>query len=303
MTEPVTASSADITVAAVQFASAQAWADDDAVTDNTARVADAYLAVADETDITVFPELALTGYIPLKGYDQRRKRVLAEVAAQSVEAALPDLATHTKGRRSLMVVGFMEPALMRGEFFNSVAVIQDGSVLGVYRKVHLPVEENHYFTPGDGVFVCDTRIGRIGVTICYDLLFPELARHAALLGTEVLVVPSNWLGIGNLERLGEVLPAARALEGQCHVVFVNGVGDLEVRGRNWSLYGKSRIISALGDVIAVAGSEVETLIGALPGAHLDAASDIFPVLRDRRPDLYGHLVQPQADFAALRDEM
>ena len=79
----------------------------------------------------------------------------------------------------------------------------------------------------------------------------------------------------------------QALEGQCHVVFVNGVGDLEVRGRNWSLYGKSRIISALGDVIAVAGSEVETLISTLPGAHLDAASDIFPVLRDRRPDLYG----------------
>ena len=292
----------DITVAVVQFAAAQAWSDDTAVATNVARIGRSYLEVADDVDLVVFPELALTGYIPLKGYDQKRKRVLAAAAAEASGSAIPELAEHTRGKRAVMVVGLMEPAQMRNEFFNAIALIEDGRVRGVYRKAHLPVEENHYFTAGNEVVVCDTRIGRVGLVICYDLLFPEFVRHASLLGAEVLVVPSNWLGIGNLERMGEVLPAARALEGQCHVVFANGVGDLEVRGRTWALYGQSRIVSATGETIAVGGSDSETVIATLPGAHLEEASDIFPVLRDRRPDLYGHVVRPQTDFAVSRDE-
>jgi predicted amidohydrolase len=135
--------------------------------------------------------------------------------------------------------------------------------------------------------------------ICYDLLFPELARDAALRGTEVLVVASNWLDIGNLRRLGEILPVARALEGQHHVVFANGVGPLEVRGRTWDLYGESSLISAGGEVVARAGSGPETLRGTLRSDDLEHASDTFPVLRDRRPDVYGSLVAPHARFAVL----
>jgi len=292
----------DLSVAAVQLAVAQAWDDESAVLANLDTVRSAYEAVADDTDLVVFPELALTGYIPLKGYDQRRKRILA-MAATEARAAVDALAAVTRGRRALMAVGFMEPAAARHELFNSVALLDDGSIAGVYRKAHLPVEENHYFTPGGTALVSDTRIGRVGVVICYDLLFPEITRQAALHGTEVLVVPSNWLDIAHLRRLGEVLPVARALEGQCHVVFVNGVGDLEVRGRSWSLYGTSRIVSALGATVAVGGGGSETLMGVLPGEHLEQASNVFPVARDRRPELYGDLVRPQTDFASFADDL
>lgn len=101
----------------------------------------------------MFPKLILTGYIPLKGYDQLKKRALSEVAARVVDDALPTLMAATKGRRAAMTVGFMEPTSMRHEMHNSVALIQDGAVLKVYRKMHLPVEENHYFVPGDEVVV------------------------------------------------------------------------------------------------------------------------------------------------------
>jgi len=293
---------ADITVAAVQLAARQAWADPSALEANTTSVRDTYLDVADTADLVVFPELTLTGYIPLKGYDQVKKRLLHRVATRAVDEALPVLTEVTAGKRAAMVVGLMEATTMRNEFFNSVALIEDGRIRAIYRKTHLPVEENHYFTAGSGIKVVDTRIGRVALVICYDMLFPELVREAALAGAELLVVPSNWLGIDNLERLGEILPVARALEGQHHVVFVNGVGDLEVRGRSWSLYGKSCIVSATGEVVARAGTGPETLIGVLRRSDLDQAANVFPLMRDRRPDLYSSIIEPATTRAVLRDD-
>jgi predicted amidohydrolase len=93
------------------------------------------------------------------------------------------------------------------------------------------------------------------------------------------------------------MPIARALEQQMHVVFVNGVGDLEVRGRTWRLYGASLIVSATGQVIARGGDSEEIVEGLLPVADLAAAAGVFPVLRDRRPDAYGDLTAPLSRFA------
>lgn len=160
-----------ITVA--QIAAEQCWADPTALQRNTEKIEQWYLRCSDGSDLVVFPELTLSGYIPLKGYDQARKRVLAEVAARAADAALPKLAAATRGRRAAMLVGLMEPTSMRYEMYNSVAVVQDGAILGVYRKMHLPVEENHYFVPGDEAVVVDCRAGRVGLNICYDLVFPN----------------------------------------------------------------------------------------------------------------------------------
>lgn len=291
----------DLKVAIAQIPARQAWADPDAVAANADAIADIYSDLADQVDLVVFPELSLTGYIPLKGYDQRRKRILAEAARQAATTQLNRLIDSTKGRRAALVVGLMEPASMRDEFHNSVALAEGGQLRAVYRKIHLPVEENHYFLPGDQVVVVETRAGRIALLICYDLLFPEVSRIASLAGADVLVVVSNWLDIAHLRRLGEVLPVARALEGHMHVVFVNGVGELEARGRRWSLYGGSRLVTARGEVVAVAGENEQVLIGTLPGADLDGASDVFPVMRDRRPDVYTTLVHRSSSFALLGD--
>jgi predicted amidohydrolase len=289
-----------IRVALIQIASGQCWADPDgALEQNLGAILSRYDEVADDVDLAVFPELSLTGYIPLKGYDQARKRTLYDVALRCHEEALPGLARATQGRRSSLVVGLMEPARMRFEMFNSLALIEDGDVLAVHRKIHLPVEENHYFAPGGDVTVVDSKHGRISLLICYDMLFPETARIAALRGAELLCISSNWLGISGLERLGEVIPLARALEEQLHVVFVNGVGTVEVRGRQWSFYGKSRAVSANGTVLALAGGGEETVVAQLTRADLGAAADVFPLLRDRRPDTYGELVAPLVESALI----
>lgn len=259
-----------------------------------------YERVADEVDLVVFPELALTGYIPLKGYDQARKHILYDVALRCARVALPRLAEAARGRRASLVVGLMEPARMRHEMFNSLALLEDGEVLAVHRKIHLPVEENHYFVPGEQVTVAASRHGRIALLVCYDMLFPESARAAALQGAELLCISSNWLAISDLERLGEVIPVARALEEQMHVVFVNGVGDVEVRGRTWTFFGQSRAVSATGRVVGVAGGQEECLRVVLEREDLARAAGVFPLLRDRRPSTYGELVRPLADFAAIQ---
>jgi predicted amidohydrolase len=296
---PEVAPSSDISVAVAQIPARQAWADDEAVPENARVIADLYSDLADRVDLVVFPELALTGYIPLKGYDQRRKRILSQ-AAHTALAELSRLIDLTAGRRAALVVGLMEPASMRHEFHNSVVLADDGDLAGVYRKIHLPVEENHYFVPGDEVVVAEARLGKVALVVCYDLLFPEVTRIAALNGADLLVAASNWLDIAHLRRLGEILPVARALESHMHVVFANGVGELEARGRRWSLFGGSRLVSARGNVVATAGDDQEVLIGALPGADLDGASDVFPVMRDRRPDVYRPLIAASSSFAPLR---
>jgi predicted amidohydrolase len=299
MPEPATRPPRDIVVALAQIPARQAWAEDEAVEANTKTVRALYEMHADETDLIVFPELALTGYIPLKGYDQRRKRILSKAADEAAGSSLPELLDATKGRRAVMVVGLMEPSAMRHEFYNSVVVLDDGRIAAVYRKIHLPVEENHYFTPGDEVVLAETRAGVIAPMICYDLLFPEVTRIAAIRGVEIIVMVSNWLDIAHLRRLGEVLPVARALESHAHVLFVNGVGELEARGHRFTLYGGSRAVSATGEVVAAADGLEGVVQATLPGADLDAASEVFPVMRDRRPSVYRPLAAPASQSASL----
>jgi 5-aminopentanamidase len=299
MPEPTSPTRRDIRLAMAQIPARQAWADEEAVEANTEVIKSIYEMHADEVDLVVFPELAITGYIPLKGYDQRRKRILSAAAEQATHQSLPQLREATAGRRAVLVVGLMEPATMRHEFHNAVAVLDDGALSAIYRKIHLPVEENHYFLPGDDVVVVETRAGVIAPMICYDLLFPEVTRIAALRGADTIAMVSNWLDIAHLRRLGEVLPVARALESHTHVIFVNGVGDLEARGHRFTLFGRSRAVSATGEVVAEADDAECVLVAALPGADLDAASDVFPVMRDRRPLVYRPLTAPASDFASL----
>jgi predicted amidohydrolase len=120
-----------------------------------------------------------------------------------------------------------------------------------------------------------------------------------LRGAEIIVMVSNWLDIAHLRRLGGVLPVARALESHAHVLFVNGVGDLEARGHRFTLYGGSRAVTATGEVVAEADGSEGVVMATLPGAALDAASEVFPVMRDRRPDVYQPLIAPASAFASL----
>jgi N-carbamoylputrescine amidase len=187
--------------------------------------------------------------------------------------------------------------------FNTVVIVDaDGSVLGTYRKSHIPdgpgYTEKYYFNPGDtGFRVWDTRYATIGVAICWDQWFPEGARAMALLGAELLFYPTaigseppdpSWDSSGHWQRVMQGHAAANLmpLVASNRVGFEQGAGE-----RSITFYGSSFIADSTGAKVAEADREHEAVLVA--GFDLDelrrtrAAWGLF---RDRRPDLYGPLM-------------
>lgn len=184
------------------------------------------------------------------------------------------------------------------EYFNSVVMIDsDGTLLGVYRKSHIPdgpgYQEKFYFRPGDtGFRVWQTRKGRIGVGICWDQWFPEAARAMALMGADVLLYPT---AIGAEPQDASLDTAARwrrAMQGHAvsnviPVVAANRVGDEDGQ----VFYGTSFISDVDGEIVAELDRTEEGIITAefdLNEIERDRAAWGF--FRDRRPDLYDVLL-------------
>ena len=187
--------------------------------------------------------------------------------------------------------------------YNSLAMIDDaGEIMGVYRKSHIPdgpgYEEKYYFRPGNSGFkVWPTRYGTIGVGICWDQWYPETARIMALMGAEMLFFPT---AIGS-EPYDDSLDTSRmwrramighAVSNCMPVIAANRIGTEGEGAAQQSFYGHSFITDEWGDFVAEAeewqtGALVATL--DLERARKHRAGMGF--FRDRRPDLYGRLVQ------------
>ena len=184
------------------------------------------------------------------------------------------------------------------EQFNSCAIVDaDGSILGVYRKSHIPdgpgYSEKYYFRPGDtGFRVWDTAVGRIGVGICWDQWFPEVARAFTLAGAEVILYPTaigseptepHWDSAPHWQRVMQGHAGANLVP----VVAANRVG-VEVGSRfTLEFYGSSFIAGPTGDKIAEADRTSETVLTAT--FDLDEVASLrrsWGVFRDRRTDLY-----------------
>lgn len=184
------------------------------------------------------------------------------------------------------------------ELFNSCAVVDaDGTVLGVYRKSHIPdgpgYSEKYYFRPGDtGFRVWDTAVGRIGIGICWDQWFPEVARALTLAGAEVILYPTA-IGSEPTEPTWDSAPHwQRVMQGHAGanlvpVVAANRVG-VEVGSRfTLEFYGSSFIAGPTGDKIVEADRTSETVLTAT--FDLDEVASLrrsWGVFRDRRVDLY-----------------
>ena len=138
-----------------------------------------------DTQLIIFPELAVTGYQCgkiLKTWQKLPRSTLTSVKKMS--ALAKEFHVH-------IVYGMAEKE--EDILYNSQFFIDDtGVLLGTYRKVHLFDSEKNYFTPGDQFKVFNTKIGRIGLFICYDAFFPEAARSLAIQGVDLLVNSTNW---------------------------------------------------------------------------------------------------------------
>ena len=214
-----------------------------------------------------------------------------------------------KARQVIIIASLFEKRTS-GLYHNTAAVIDaDGSLLGVYRKMHIPDDplyyEKFYFTPGDlGFRAWQTRYGKIGVLICWDQWYPEAARLTSLQGAEILFYPTaiGWhphekAELGERQHSAwETVQRAHAIANGCYVAVPNRVGHEKLAGEGIEFWGQSFIAGTLGEILAKASAtENETLVMPLDLAKVDDTRTHWPFLRDRRIDAYAGLTQRLID--------
>ena len=194
-----------------------------------------------------------------------------------------------------------------GVYHNSAAIIDaDGTLLGIYRKMHIPDDplyyEKFYFTPGDlGFRAWKTKHGKIGVLICWDQWYPEGARLTALKGADILFYPTaiGWhpkekakLG-ADQHNAWELIQRSHAVANGCYVAVTNRTGlEKPAGGPGLEFWGQSFVAGTSGEILAKAGAdEEELLLAPVDLGQVDVTRTHWPFLRDRRIDAYGDLTK------------
>jgi 5-aminopentanamidase len=252
-----------------------------------------------EVDLAVFPEAFLTGYCVECVEDAR------QISIEGTHDALATIRQAAEEFDMVVVVGYAERT---GDTVRNAAVLfEPGREPQVYYKTHLPeLGLDRFVERGDDLPVFETRLGRIGMLICFDVRHPEPARVLALKGADVIVLPTNWPR--GAEISADVLAVARAAENRVFVATCNRVGE----EHGFHFIGRSKIVHPSGRVLAAAQGDEETVLYAdidieearskrtvtIPGRHETT------VFLSRHPALYGvlsHEGEPAgaADSSAL----
>ena len=201
----------------------------------------------------------------------------------------------------VVIVGSVFERRAPGVYHNTAVVIDaDGSLLGIYRKMHIPDDpgyyEKYYFTPGDLGFRCfDTRFARVAPLICWDQWYPEAARLAALAGAQVLFYPTA-IGWHPAEKSRDgaaehdawrTIQRSHAIANGLYVAAVNRVGYEGPPEKGLEFWGGSFVADPFGQVLAEASHDgEETLIVECDPRRIEEVRRNWPFLRDRRIDAY-----------------
>ena len=235
-------------------------------------------------ELVVFPELSDTGY---------EMTAVRRTAQAWTEGAVPRLRALAQRLGLAILCGVSER--VGGAIFNSQVLIDAfGEIASSYRKCHLfragTFDEGCALTAGDALASCDFGGFRLGLTICYDLRFPEVYRELATEQTVNVFINSSAWPFPRTEHL-RVLALARAIENQSYLVLANRVGT----DAGPTFCGGSMIVDPAGTVLAEAGSEREELIAAeLSPETLREVRERMAVFAHRRSDLYGRGTGPNA---------
>ena len=239
-------------------------------------------------ELTIFPECAATGYC-FDSLDEARPY------AESIPGPITErMAAACAELGGFAVFGMLE---VEGEsVFNAAVLVGAEGVLGSYRKVHLPFLGGGMFAYyGDRPFAVQSAGDvRVGMSICYDSAFPESSRVMTIQGADLIALPTNWPP--GAECVAEHVIATRAMENAVYFAAVNRVGT----ERGFEFIGRSRICAPNGETLAVStGTDEEILYAEIdpeqarnkrvvrvPGKHA------IDRLADRRPEMYGLLVEP-----------
>jgi predicted amidohydrolase len=248
-------------------------------------------AAAQGPKLIVLPEAATTGYV-FESLDE------ALTVAHRASAVADDrLAALAAEHGVALIVGTLEAE--GGELFNTALIYAEDGRRYRYRKVHLPyLGVDRFATPGpDAPAVYDLAGMRVGVLVCYDLRFPEAARICALEGADLIALPTNWPE--GVQFHPGIFAPSRAAENHVYLLACDRVGE----ERGTTFIGRSILLDTNGKELARASdTEEETIIGEvdwelarqthhrrIPGEHE------WDTIGDRRPGLYGRLLEPARD--------
>ena len=239
-------------------------------------------AVAGGADIAVLPEMFCCPY------ENRCFRPYGEEAGGPAQAMLSQTAAET----GMYVVGGSIPELENGRVYNTCFVYgPDGTQLARHRKAHLfdidvpggqRFKESDTFSPGDSITTFKTKFGTMGLCICFDLRFEELARCMCLRGARVIFVPAAF-NMTTGPAHWELLFRQRAVDNQC---FTVGVAPARDEAGAYVSYGNSIAVDPRGTVLIRAGAEEATLYADLDLDRVEAVRTQLPILSARRTDLY-----------------
>jgi predicted amidohydrolase len=234
-----------------------------------------------DADIIVLPELCTSGYF----FVSRDELAPLTEAPGGVACAFFQRLADEK--QAIIIAGMPEAA--DGRFYNSVFVFRPSvAELLIYRKAHLFYKERFVFEPGDTAFpvIRDERLDlSIGIMLCYDWRFPEVARSLALGGAELIACPSNLV----TDAWRKVMPA-RAIENKLYVAVANRCGTETNDGETLLFKGVSAVYDPWGEAVALAGAEGDAVLLAEidPRPCRDKSFNEFnDIFADRRPELYG----------------
>src|SRR4051794_7761366 len=246
--------------------------------DRIARVVER--ARARGAEMVVLPECAVGGYLG---------------GAASIAIDGPEIARLARiAGDTVVCAGFTEAGPGGGSAYSSAVCVTGDGVLGVHRKVHLPPSERHAFTAGESFSACDTPVGRVGMLICYDKVFPEAARTLALDGAEIVASMSAWpvcrfapaarIAEDRQTRQFNLLDQARAVENQVVWVSSNAVG----RSAGLRFMGQAKVVSPDGDVLArTRGCRAGTAVARVDvRGEVAGARGFFSHLGDMAPASY-----------------
>jgi N-carbamoylputrescine amidase len=249
-----------------------------------------------------------------------QEMVTSQYFCQSEEHRFFDLAEPIPGpstlafqkaakKHGVVIIASLFEKRASGLYHNTAAIIDaDGSLLGIYRKMHIPDDplfyEKFYFTPGDtGFKAWDTKFGKIGVLICWDQWYPEAARLTAMQGAEILFYPTaiGWhpsekaeYGV-NQHGAWETIQRSHAVANGCYVAAINRIGHEVidgVGGDGLEFWGQTFVAGTSGQIIAKASTDKEeVLIVPVELSKVDVTRTHWPFLRDRRIDAYENLTK------------
>lgn len=270
-------------------------------------------AAKDGAQLVVLQELHATLY-----FCQTEDTSVFELA-EPIPGPTSDRLSALAAELGIVLVGSIFERRMNGVYHNTAVVFErDGSIAGLYRKMHIPDDpgfyEKFYFTPGDASFndgtsgftPIDTSVGRLGVLVCWDQWYPEAARLMALAGAELLLYPTaiGWHPPDDTpekQRQKEAWTLIQRSHGVANglpVIVANRVGhesDPSGATPGIDFWGGSFICGPQGELLAHAGQEAERMLVTLDMTLSEEVRRIWPYLRDRRIDAYGDLTRRYRD--------